>query len=208
MPVGEDQVPHIELTREVARRFNNLFGREPNFEELARAAVKKIGKAGKEFDRLRTAYLQDGNAEALAGAREILAASQNLGAADRERLFGWLENKGKSILAECEAMLTEASKMPGLDGQKMSKSYGNTITMREDPATVTKKCGRCRPIRPACAAPIRAAGQMPGMAAAPGVQRRRYPRMGEAGLYQRRHRLPGLQATGDRRCTPRTAADV
>ncbi|OQS38109.1 tryptophan--tRNA ligase [Chromobacterium haemolyticum] len=139
VPVGEDQVPHIELTREVARRFNNLFGREPNFEELARAAVKKIGKAGKEFDRLRTAYLQDGNAEALAGAREILAASQNLGAADRERLFGWLENKGKSILAECEAMLTEASKMPGLDGQKMSKSYGNTITMREDPATVTKK---------------------------------------------------------------------
>ncbi|KMN81403.1 tryptophanyl-tRNA synthetase [Chromobacterium alkanivorans] len=148
VPVGEDQVPHIELTREVARRFNNLFGREPNFEELARAAVKKIGKAGKEFDRLRTAYLQDGNAEALAGAREILAASQNLGAADRERLFGWLENKGKSILAECEAMLTEASKMPGLDGQKMSKSYGNTITMREDPATVTKKV-RAMPTDPA-----------------------------------------------------------
>lgn len=148
VPVGEDQVPHIELTREVARRFNNLFGREPNFEELARAAVKKIGKAGKEFDRLRTAYLQDGNVEALAGAREILAASQNLGAADRERLFGWLENKGKSILAECEAMLTEASKMPGLDGQKMSKSYGNTITMREDPATVTKKV-RAMPTDPA-----------------------------------------------------------
>lgn len=148
VPVGEDQVPHIELTREVARRFNNLFGREPNFEELARAAVKKIGKAGKEFDRLRTAYLQDGNAEALAGAREILAASQNLGAADRERLFGWLENKGKSILAECEAMLTEASKMPGLDGQKMSKSYGNTITMREDPAIVTKKV-RAMPTDPA-----------------------------------------------------------
>lgn len=148
VPVGEDQVPHIELTREVARRFNNLFGREPNFEELARAAVKKIGKGGKEFDRLRTAYLQDGNAEALAGAREILAASQNLGAADRERLFGWLENKGKSILAECEAMLTEASKMPGLDGQKMSKSYGNTITMREDPATVTKKV-RAMPTDPA-----------------------------------------------------------
>lgn len=148
VPVGEDQVPHIELTREVARRFNNLFGREPNFEELARAAVKKIGKAGKEFDHLRTAYLQDGNAEALAGAREILAASQNLGAADRERLFGWLENKGKSILAECEAMLTEASKMPGLDGQKMSKSYGNTITMREDPATITKKV-RAMPTDPA-----------------------------------------------------------
>ncbi|MDF0605127.1 tryptophan--tRNA ligase [Neisseriaceae bacterium TC5R-5] len=148
VPVGEDQVPHIELTREIARRFNNLFGREPNFEELARVALKKLGKASKSFEQLRTAYLQDGQAEALAGAREILLASQNLGVADRERLAGWLENKGKTILPESEAMLTEAAKMPGLDGQKMSKSYGNTITMREDPATVTKKV-RAMPTDPA-----------------------------------------------------------
>jgi tryptophanyl-tRNA synthetase len=139
VPVGEDQVPHIELTREVARRFNNLFGREPNFDELAQAAAKKIGKQGKQFMQQRTAYLQDGNAEALQAAREILAASQNLGVADRERLAGWLENKGKTILPEPEAKLTAASRMPGLDGQKMSKSYGNTITMRESPELVSKK---------------------------------------------------------------------
>jgi len=139
VPVGEDQVPHIELTREVARRFNNLFGREPNFDELAQAAAKKIGKQGKQFMQQRTAYLQDGNAEALQAAREILAASQNLGVADRERLTGWLENIGKTILPEPEAKLTAASRMPGLDGQKMSKSYGNTITMRESPELVSKK---------------------------------------------------------------------
>ncbi|MBA4708897.1 tryptophan--tRNA ligase [Aquitalea aquatica] len=139
VPVGEDQVPHIELTREVARRFNNLFGREANFDELAQAAAKKIGKQGKQFMQQRTAYLQDGNAEALQAAREILAASQNLGVADRERLAGWLENKGKTILPEPEAKLTAASRMPGLDGQKMSKSYGNTITMREAPEQVSKK---------------------------------------------------------------------
>lgn len=139
VPVGEDQVPHIELTREVARRFNNLFGREPNFDELAQAAAKKIGKQGKQFMQQRTAYLQDGNTEALQAAREILAASQNLGVADRERLAGWLENKGKTILPEPEAKLTAASRMPGLDGQKMSKSYGNTITMREAPEQVSKK---------------------------------------------------------------------
>ncbi|MDC7714304.1 tryptophan--tRNA ligase [Vogesella sp. LYT5W] len=148
VPVGEDQVPHIELTREVARRFNNLYGREPNFEELAKAAVKKIGKAGKQFEQLRTRYLQDGDGEALLAARELLAASQNLGNSDRERLQGYLENKGKIILPESEALLTAASKMPGLDGNKMSKSYKNTITMRETPEEVSKKI-RAMPTDPA-----------------------------------------------------------
>ncbi|EEG07596.1 tryptophan--tRNA ligase [Pseudogulbenkiania ferrooxidans] len=148
VPVGEDQVPHIELTREVARRFNHLYGREPNFEELAKAAVKKMGKSGKEFEQLRVRYLQDGDGEALLTARALLGASQNLGAVDGERLLGYLENKGKIILPEAEALLTEASKMPGLDGQKMSKSYGNTITMREEPAAVSKKI-RAMPTDPA-----------------------------------------------------------
>ncbi|RXZ45600.1 tryptophan--tRNA ligase [Crenobacter cavernae] len=148
VPVGEDQVPHIELTREVARRFNHLYGREPNFEENAKAAVKKMGKAGRDYDRLRTRYLQEGEGEALMAAREILAASQNVGHADRERLAGYLENKGKTILPEPEAMLAAASKMPGLDGHKMSKSYGNTIALREDPADVTKKI-RAMPTDPA-----------------------------------------------------------
>lgn len=148
VPVGEDQVPHIELTREVARRFNHLYGREPNFEELAKAAIKKLGKIGKQYDTLRVRYTQDGDADALEAARALLSDSQNLSNADRERLLGYLENKGKTILPEPNALLTEASKMPGLDGQKMSKSYGNTIALREDPADVSKKI-RAMPTDPA-----------------------------------------------------------
>jgi tryptophanyl-tRNA synthetase len=58
---------------------------------------------------------------------------------DRERLFGYIEGGGKVILTEPKALLTEASKMPGLDGQKMSKSYNNTIGLRETPENISKK---------------------------------------------------------------------
>lgn len=148
VPVGEDQIPHVELTRELARRFNFMFGREPNFEELVQQALKKMGKSGKRFVELRTAYVQDGHADALVEAQQLLIASANIGAQDRERLLGYLENKGKNILPEPEVLLTKASKMPGLDGQKMSKSYGNTITLREAPESVTKKI-RAMPTDPA-----------------------------------------------------------
>ncbi|GLS04096.1 tryptophan--tRNA ligase [Chitiniphilus shinanonensis] len=140
VPVGEDQVPHVEITREIARRFNHLFGKEPNYQELAEAAIKKMpGKTGKQYAQLRTRYQQEGDAEALLAARDLLAQVQNLSAADRERLFGYLEGGGKMILPESKPLLTEASRMPGLDGAKMSKSYGNTISLREDSESVTKK---------------------------------------------------------------------
>lgn len=139
VPVGEDQIPHVELTREMARRFNFLYGREPNFDDLVQQALKKMGKTGKQFEQLRTAYVQNGDAESLIKAQQLLTASANIGAQDRERLLGYLENKGKNILPEPEVLLTKASKMPGLDGQKMSKSYGNTITLREAPESVSKK---------------------------------------------------------------------
>jgi tryptophanyl-tRNA synthetase len=140
VPVGEDQVPHIEFTREIARRFNHVFGREPGFEQKAEAAVKKLGaRRGKLYRQLRTRYLEAGDAEALASARALLLETQNLTLGDRERLFGYIEGGGKVILSEPEALLTEASKMPGLDGQKMSKAYNNTITLREDADSVAKK---------------------------------------------------------------------
>lgn len=140
VPVGADQVAHVELTREVARRFNHLYGREPDFEQHALAAVKKMGKkAAREFSQLRTAYQQQGDQQALEQARELISAQQNLALADRERLTGYLEGTGKTILAEPQALLTPASKMPGLDGQKMSKSYGNTISLREQPDEVVRK---------------------------------------------------------------------
>lgn len=149
VPVGEDQVPHIEFTRELARRFNHLYGREPGFEEKAVAAIKKLGgKRGKLYGELRTRYQQEGDEEALESARALLNDQQNLSLGDRERLFGYLEGGGKMILAEPQALLTAASKMPGLDGQKMSKSYNNTISLREDADSVTKKI-RTMPTDPA-----------------------------------------------------------
>lgn len=148
VPVGEDQIPHVELTREIARRFNHLFGREVGFEERSQAALKKLGKAAKEVLKNRTDYLQDGQHEALLRAQALIKNSQNLSEAERDCLLGYVENKGKVILPEPEVKLTIASKMPGLDGEKMSKSYGNTIMMRESPAEVNKKI-RSMPTDPA-----------------------------------------------------------
>ena len=140
VPVGEDQVAHVELTREVARRFNHLYGREAGFEEKAEAAAKKMGKKNtKLYHSLRKRYQEQGDHEALETARALLESQQNITLGDRERLFGYLEGSGRIILPEPQALLTPASKMPGLDGQKMSKSYGNTISLREDPAQVEQK---------------------------------------------------------------------
>src|SRR5688500_16412845 len=149
VPVGEDQVPHLEFAREVARRFNHLYGREPGFEDKAKAAVKRMGtKKARLLNELRTKFMAHGDATALARGQAVLGEQQNLARGDRERLYGWLEGGGKKILVEPEALLTEASKMPGLDGQKMSKSYGNTISLREDPDSVTRKM-RTMPTDPA-----------------------------------------------------------
>ena len=140
VPVGEDQVVHVELTREVARRFNHIYGRERDFEERAEAAIKKMGKKNvKLYNQLRKAYQEQGDTEALDTARALLKEQQNLTIGDAERLFGFLEGGGKVILPEPKALLTSAAKMPGLDGQKMSKSYGNTITLREPEDSLAEK---------------------------------------------------------------------
>lgn len=149
VPVGEDQVAHVELTREVARRFNHLYGREPGFEEKAEAAVAKMGKKNAKLYRdLRKQYTEQGDQQALDVAQALLESQQNISLGDKERLFGYLEGAGKIILPEPQALLTPASKMPGLDGQKMSKSYRNTISLREDPDDVSKKL-RTMPTDPA-----------------------------------------------------------
>jgi tryptophanyl-tRNA synthetase len=149
VPVGEDQVPHIEFTREIARRFNHVFGKDAGFREKAEAAIKKLGsKKSRVYRELRNRYQEQGDEEALAAAKSLLNAQQNLSMGDQERLFGYLEGGGKMILSEPDVMLTPESKMPGLDGQKMSKSYNNTINLREDPASVVKKI-RTMPTDPA-----------------------------------------------------------
>ncbi|MGE5386523.1 MAG: tryptophan--tRNA ligase [Betaproteobacteria bacterium] len=149
VPVGEDQVPHIEFTRELVRRFNHMYGREPGFEDKAREAMKKLGgKRAKLYEELRVRFQQEGDKEAVEQAHALLEELQHLSVVDRERLFGYLEGTGKMILAEPGALLTAASRMPGLDGQKMSKSYNNTITLREPAESVTKKV-RSMPTDPA-----------------------------------------------------------
>ncbi len=149
VPVGEDQVPHIEFTREIARRFNHIYGREVGFEEKARDAVKKLGsKKGRLYTEFRVRFQEQGDVDALEAAKSLLDEQQNLSAGDRERLYGYLEGGGKMILVEPQSMLTSASRMPGLDGRKMSKSYGNTISLREDPVSVEKKI-RTMPTDPA-----------------------------------------------------------
>lgn len=149
VPVGADQVPHIEMTREIARRFNHLYGKEKDFEDKVRDAIKKLsGKQAKQYNELRTSYQEQGNAEAIEHAKALLESAQSLGAADRERLHGYLAGTRRQILLEPHAMLTESSRLPGLDGQKMSKSYGNSIALREDRETLTKKI-RTMPTDPA-----------------------------------------------------------
>ena len=140
VPVGEDQLPHVEFTRELARRFNHMYGREPGFEEKAREAIKKLGsKRARLYEEFRTRFQQNGDEEGLALGKALLEEAQSLSLGDRERLYGYLEGSGKVILAEPGALLTEASRMPGLDGQKMSKSYANTIFLREEAESLTKK---------------------------------------------------------------------
>jgi tryptophanyl-tRNA synthetase len=140
VPVGEDQVPHIEFTREIARRFNHLFGREKGFEDKAEAAIKKMGpKKAKLYRALRQKFQEKGDDAALGEARALVEDVQNLSLGDKERLFGFIEGGGRMILAEAESMLTETPKVLGLDGQKMSKSANNAIMMREAPESVTQK---------------------------------------------------------------------
>ncbi|MHB1586689.1 MAG: tryptophan--tRNA ligase [Acidiferrobacteraceae bacterium] len=149
VPVGEDQLAHVEFTREVARRFNHLYGRETGFTERVEEALSKLGKkAGKLYRELRTSYQEHGDTEALATAQALLGKQQSVSLGDRERLFGYLEGGGRIILPEPQSLLTQSSKMPGLDGQKMSKSYDNTIALNEPVDLVVHKL-RTMPTDPA-----------------------------------------------------------
>lgn len=149
VPVGEDQVAHVELAREIARRFNYLYGRDPGFEEKAEVAARKMGKKNARlyFD-LRKRFQEKGDTTALDTAHALLDSQQSISISDKERLYGYLEGGGKAIFPEPQALLTPSSKMPGLDGQKMSKSYGNTIALRENPTSVEEKL-RTMPTDPA-----------------------------------------------------------
>ena len=144
VPVGADQAAHVELTREVARRFNHLYGRSKDFDAKVAAALARLSKDdARYFDKQRKAFGETGAAEAWAKGEGIVrkAAAQVEGwsGEETELLLGHLRGSGRSVLTEPGALHTEVLTLPGLDGAKMSKSYGNAVMMREEPAEVTKK---------------------------------------------------------------------
>ncbi len=143
VPVGEDQASHVELTREAARRFNHLYGREIDAEARIQASLAKLPKdSAKRFEKSRKAFQETGDAKAQEGALGYIAQAPELDAQDRERLEGYFKGTGKIILPEPQALLTEASRLPGLDGAKMSKSYNNAIAIREDKSSIEQKVRR------------------------------------------------------------------
>ena len=143
VPVGEDQAPHVEITREVARRFNHLYGRASNHADLVAGALGALAKDDARYvEKQRKAYGQDGSAEALAKGEALVKKARDNGTLDADQgelLLGHLKGSGKTILTEPGVLLTETSKLPGLDGDKMSKSRNNTVAMRDAPAVVTQK---------------------------------------------------------------------
>ena len=140
VPVGEDQASHVEVTREIARRFNHIYGRESDFEAKAERAVKSLGgRNSTAYRQLRRKFQEGGETAALERAQALVQSNNRITVADRERLLGYLEGSGVSILPEPQVLLTAAPKVPGLDGRKMSKSYANTIGLREDPQAVAQK---------------------------------------------------------------------
>ncbi|MDP2064721.1 MAG: tryptophan--tRNA ligase [Burkholderiaceae bacterium] len=143
VPVGEDQASHVELTREAARRFNHLYGKEANFDELVQQTLSVLGKDSvKRLEKSRKAWQQGGDAKALEGAVGFITGHAALSTPERERLEAWFRGTGTAVLTEPQVLLTAASKLPGLDGAKMSKSYNNAIAIREDKAQIEHKVRR------------------------------------------------------------------
>ena len=149
VPVGHEKIAVVLLLQADPVFQYTVVMTEVGYEEAAKAAIKKMGKKNaKLYRQLLKRYQEQGDHEAVEVAQALLGEQQNLAISDQERLLGYLEGGGRMILTEPEALLTPTSKMPGLDGQKMSKSYNNTISMRERPEDVQEKL-RTMPTDPA-----------------------------------------------------------
>ncbi len=138
VPVGEDQLYHIELTREIARRFNNFYGQKDLAENIDLILNKLHKELQDQINLLKSAYQQTGDDKALQQAYTLIE-SLHLPEFETEVLEGFIIGNSRAILPNVQAMLTKDSKVYGLDGQKMSKSYHNTIAIGEDPDVVTVK---------------------------------------------------------------------
>ena len=140
VPVGEDQVAHVEMTRELARRFNFLYGKDTDFTKKVRAALGRLPPADRaQYGDLHRRFQQDGEQGALQQARALVDGAASLPPADRALLRANLEGEHHQLLPVPDVLLTPSPKVPGLDGRKMSKSYGNTIRLTEEPESIAKK---------------------------------------------------------------------
>lgn len=140
IPLAEDETSQLEIPREIARRFNHLYGREPDFEEKAERGVKSLGGRNTTLYRqLRRRFQETGETQALERARALVQGNNRITVADRERLLGYLEGTGVSILQEPQPLVLTTPRVPGIDGRPMSHANGNTIGLREDPDSVAMK---------------------------------------------------------------------
>jgi len=137
VPVGEDQVSHVELSREIVRRFNTFFGLQIDLEGiknnqtvLARIRKNIPSLAGASDEQALETYRSSCKAYALASGIRNFLEQMNQSSA----YFSY-----KDQLQEPEAMLTQTPRIPGLDGRKMSKSYGNAIMLSESDANIRAK---------------------------------------------------------------------
>ncbi len=168
VPVGEDQVAHVEITREVARRFNHLYGRDAGFAEKAEAAIKQLGKKNARlYQDLRKRYMEQGDHEALDVARALLEGQQGMTLGDRERLFGYLDGGGRIILPGA-AGAADA----GLQNARSGRPEDVQILWQHHHAARRAASGRAEAAhhadRPGAGTPHRPgrSGQVPGLAAA------------------------------------------
>jgi tryptophanyl-tRNA synthetase len=138
VPVGEDQVSHVELSREIVRRFVTAFGLEIEdtlFSDRAALThvVQLLSRGAPEgperVDHRAFLRSQIHQAAAEMGLQNFL---------DRAKAHSQHFSL-KRVLTEPDVMLTKTPRIPGLDGRKMSKSYGNTITLSETDEEIRKK---------------------------------------------------------------------
>jgi tryptophanyl-tRNA synthetase len=142
VPVGEDQVSHVELSREIVRRFNLAY-QIVKFAKFTDASswygvATKVGLP----HELNQTLLRDGRLSE-EQARDLIA--QHFFSVPLETKADYLSAGLKefvtltSVLEEPGVMLTKTPRIPGLDGRKMSKSYGNAITLSESDDDIRKK---------------------------------------------------------------------
>ena len=140
VPVGEDQAPHVEFAREIARRFNHAYGRDSLAEEKA---LKKLpAQTRAVVSAARSARAQTGDDSKLAAALAAIESASGLSDAERQTLRGFAKSAGREILREPAVMLAPDARLPGTDGRKMSKSYGNAVDLVDPPEVVETKLVR------------------------------------------------------------------